>query len=305
MLTINIDDAPRFNVRGRVVPNAPSTRIVFAPAGSNLADSSYFIAPDANGQFEIRKVSPGSYALLATADGWSSDVFPVAVRESDVTGLAVPMSPVFNVTGRVTFEGRSNPNIFRSRVKLARSAGIDQIRESPIASDGSFRLAQVGLGDYDILIEPLPPDSYVKNIFAGGRDILSARFRPDGPQPLQIVLGAAGASVAGRATKAGDPAGGVQIVLVPEPSFRRRADRYITGHTDDAGAFELRSAPPGRYIAYAFEQIEAGAYYAFAYSSEANARFADRGVLINVASSGATSIELKVIPAVETAGGLR
>ena len=105
--------------------------------------------------------------------------------------------------------------------------------------------------------------------------------------------------------KGGDPAAGIQVVLIPEPLLRRRPDRYITGLTGETGDLRLTAIPPGGYMAYAFEQIETGAYYALAYNPAAANRFRDRAVSVTVGEGGSKAIQLNVIPAAETAGGLQ
>jgi hypothetical protein len=87
-LNIYLRDSARFKIRGQVLPPASGTRIVVAPKGSDLTDAGYFIQPNASGAFEIRGVSPGSYVLLATADGGalSSDV--ICAQRDSQAGLS-------------------------------------------------------------------------------------------------------------------------------------------------------------------------------------------------------------------------
>jgi hypothetical protein len=305
-LMINFGDTPRSTIRGRVLPAAPGTRVTLAPEGSDLADVNFVVRPDASGQFEIRGVSPDSYVLLATADNQSSDVVSAAVGGSGIDGLTIAMSPTANIAGRVIFQGRSPSNWPNLRVRLRRSTiRIDQTVQSAVNSDGTFILPQVGPGEYDVTVDPLPPDTYVKNIDSGGRDVLRGQARLDPSRILQVVLAAAAARVEGRVSKNGDPAGGIQVVLIPDPTLQRRTDRYFSGFTEPGGHFQLTGIPAGRYTAYAFERIEPGAYFALAYSSEARARFADRGVAVTAGEGGTEVLELKVIPAAETEGGLR
>jgi len=313
-LTINLTDVSRarFKVRGRVVPPAPGISLEFVPQGGDLDGSNASAGTSANGQFEIRGVSPGSYVLLATAERMSSDVITVSVGDADVDGVIVPMSPTLDVSGRISsdgrgaFAGRAVPNFGGLRVVATRSSiEVDQKIKTITNSNGSFTLQQIGPGNYDISVEDLPPDMYIRSMTLAGRNVLAGRATFMAFQQLQIVLAAAAAGVEGVVRRRGDAAGSTQVVLVPEPMLRRRTDRYITGYSDTEGKFQLNAVPPGRYTAYAFERIEPGAYYAFAYSTDVNNRFADRGVPLTVGEDGKSAIELNVIPAAETAGGLR
>jgi len=318
-LTINLTDVSRarFKVRGRVVPPAPGMSLQFVPQGGDLDGSNGSAGASANGQFEIRGVSPGSYVLLATAERMSSDVMTISVGDGDVDGVIVPMSPTLDVGGRILSDGRAAltgrgltgrgvPNFGGLRVVATRSSTeVDQKIKTITNSNGLFTLQQVGPGNYDISVEVLPPDMYIRSMTLAGRNVLSGKATFMAFQQLQIVLATAAAGVEGVVRRRGDAAGSTQIVLVPEPMLRRRTDRYITGYSDNEGKFQLNAIPPGRYTAYAFERIEPGAYYAFAYSTDVNNRFADRGVPVTVGEGGTSAIELNVIPAAETAGGLR
>jgi hypothetical protein len=317
-LNIIFSDVPRFKVSGRFVSagELPSNvKMIFLPEGSDIVlDNSFSMSVGAGGLFEIRGVSPGSYVIRASGSSrsgdQSSDVISVNVPASDVSGLAVPLFPTINAKGRVISDtGRNLQGMKVSFVR--RSEEIEQSIDGFTAADGTFTVPQVGPGEYEVYVDRMAAGSYIRSIRLAGRDVLSNGVQPgfdyiDPDMRMEIALSSAAATVTGRVLdRAGEPAAGTQVVLVPEAQLRRRMDRYIVGFTDTAGSFQLAGIPPGRYTAYAFEKIEAGAYYAFAYSPRLGARFADRSVSINVSQVKGTSIELKAIPAAETAGGFQ
>jgi hypothetical protein len=311
-LNIYLRDSLRFKIRGQLLPLIGGTKIVLAPKGSDLTEEDYFTEPDSSGSFEIFGVSPGSYSLLAkAADGaLSSDVIAVNVTDTDIDGVRLALEETISISGALFLEGNrieNRPNLSAVHVKLLRSSTeFDQKIDAPAAPDGTFALEHVvPLAEYDIALEPVPPGTYVKSISSGGRNILPGKFRLLPSQPLQIVLAVATDSLEVHVTKGADPAAGIQVVLIPDPLLRRRADRYITGSTSASGDLRLTAIPPGAYTAYAFEQIEPGAYYALAYIPATDNRFRDRAVSVTVGESGTKAIELKVIPAAETAGGLQ
>ena len=58
------------------------------------------------------------------------------------------------------------------------------------------------------------------------------------------------------------PAPGATVVLVPQELERRDQPQYYrTATTDAAGAFSLRNLDPGQYKAFAWTDIEPGAYF--------------------------------------------
>jgi hypothetical protein len=245
--------------------------------------------------------------MVAFSVPLSSDLVPVQVTNRDVEKLSIPLLPTFNINGRISVDGNTRANV-SAKINLVRtSPEVDLRVQTATAADGSFTLFGVGQGEYDVSVEPLLPGSYVRSIRYGGRDVLAGGMRVglDPNASLEIVLSSAGAAIQGRVVnRMGDPASGARVVLVPERRYRRRADRYIVGFTDAAGSFQMSGVPPGQYLAFAFEQIEPGAYYAFAYDPLVDLRFANRGLSANVNDVQTTTLELKLIPAAETAGGL-
>jgi hypothetical protein len=245
--------------------------------------------------------------LLATGvaiDQYSSDVIAVNVSDADVEGVRLALAREISVSGTVTWEGNPRADFSELRVKLVRgTTEFDQTLYAEMRSNGSFRFDSVASSNYDLAVEPLPPGTYLKSARSGGLDFLvTGNTRFTSGQPLQIVLATAADTLDVHVTKEADPAAGAQVVLIPDLLMRRRPERYLTGFTDTSGNLHLTAVPPGGYTAYAFEQIEPGSYYALA-ASGADNRFRDRAVSVR-AVDGGKAIQLKMIPAAETAGGL-
>src|SRR6266566_885264 len=317
-LNIILSDTPRFSIRGQVVsavPLPPDLKIAFVPEGSDLnLDTSNFISASADGTFELTGVSPGSYLMLAFGGRLSSPLVPVHVGNSNVEKLSIPLAPAITVNGRVSIEGAIRPNLAGTNlagVKIGlvrRSREIEQRIEVFAGGDGAYTLPDVGPGEYDVLVERVPSGTYTRSIRYGGRDVLSDAMRIgiDPNDSLDVSLSPMTGTVEGHGSERVDvPSPGVQVVLVPEVRLRRRPDRYIVGLTDVSGNFQLTGVPPGQYTAFAFEQIEPEAYYAFAYDPSVSARFADRAASVNVNQGNVTRLELKSVPSTETAGGFR
>jgi hypothetical protein len=307
-LAIYFKDRARFRIRGQVVPEKISgKKLMFVPKGSDLSETRSFLQLPASGEFEIRAVSPGSYLLLATGvatDGqYSSDVMTVNVSDSDVEGIRLALAPERPVSGTMMWEGNPRADLSELRVKLVRgTAEFDQTLYAVMRSNGSFRFDSVASSNYDLAVEPLPPGTYLKSARSGGLDLLVGGPRFLSGQPVQIVLATAADTLDIHVTKEADPAAGAEVVLIPDFPMRRRPERYLTGFTDASGNLHLSAVPPGGYTAYAFEQIEPGSYFALA-APGADNRFKDRAVSVR-AVDGGKAIQLKMIPAAETAGGL-
>jgi hypothetical protein len=303
------DPAP-FKIHGQVVPAVAGARILFAPKGSDLNNPDYFIQPNAGGAFEIRGVSPGSYLLLAMVDNGvlSSDVVPVTVANDDVDGVRLALAKTVSISGTLSLENSPTLDVSKLHVKLRRSTTeFDQTIDARVNADGTFKLEHVSLyPEYDIAVEQLPAGTYVKSVDPRALGLLQGKGRVVADQKLQITLATPTCTLDVHVTKRGSSTPGARVVLLPEPAMRRRGDRYLTGRTDESGSLHLPAVPPGTYAVYAFEQIEPDGQYALAYSSAAENRLRVHSAILIIAEGDRKkSVELIIIPAEDTAGGLR
>jgi hypothetical protein len=307
-LEFYLKEGPRFRIRGQVIPPVRGVRILFAPKGSDLSNAEYSVEPNAAGVFEVRSVSPGVYLLLATDnDLLSSEVITVNVTDSDIDGVRLGLSKTIKeLPGAIAWEGAPRGDPSRMRVKLTRSTiEFDQKFEAKVAADGTFTLEKVPLAQYDITVEPLPSGVYVKSIISGNRSVLEGNARILDGDKMRIVLTTATDCLRVQTLKGSNPAPRAEIVLIPTPQLRRRADRYIVGFSDAFGNAVLEAVPPLNYTAYAFEEIEPGAYYLLGYNSPAIDRFSDRSAPATVDPKCVLPLQLRMIPATETVGGLQ
>jgi hypothetical protein len=307
---IALTDVPRFKVQGQLVASTAvpaDVRIAFVPAGSDLTGGAdYSVIATAGGNFEITGVAPGAYVLFASGSRVSSDVVSITVGNQDIDRLRIPLYPMTTVEGFVK-PSVTSPSQMRLQF-IRRSIEVDQKFEIALDEYGGFTI-DVGVGHYDIFLEGLASGEYIAETRYAARDILPTGIIVGGdpPGPLEIEVRAADASVEGRiVNNRGGASGGAQVVLVPERKFRQRPDRYFIGYTDETGAFQLNSVPAGEYTAYAFEQIEPGAHFAFAYSPLVNSRFAPYGSQVIVDGKPKPKpVALRLVPAGETAGGFQ
>ncbi|HEY2380320.1 MAG TPA: carboxypeptidase-like regulatory domain-containing protein [Terriglobia bacterium] len=309
-VTIYLKEPARFRIHGQVVPPLAGVKIAIVPKGSDLAEATSFVQTGAGGAFEIRGVSPGTYLLLGTIisayGSFSSDVMTLNVKDSDLDGIRMALIMTQRVSGGVTLDFGQPINFAAPHVRLVRSTiEFDQTLTEDVKPDGTFAFADVPAGEWDIVVEPIPPGMYVKSINSAGRNLLSGGNRLSGSAPIQIVVAPAPDTLDVQVTNGADPAIGAQVAVVPAATLRRRADRYFTGFTDSSGHLRLSALPPGTYTVYAFERIESGAYYALGANISGASPFRDRGVSVTLGDNGGKTIELKAIPAAETAGGIR
>jgi hypothetical protein len=304
-----VTDVPRVSVRGQLVASTAipgDVQIAFAPAGSDLTRGTDFtVNAIPGGTFEITDVAPGAYVMFASGRRMSSDVVSIIVGNEDIEKLRIPLYPMTTLNGLVD-PSLTSPSQMRVQF-IRRSIEVDQKFETTPDEHGGFTI-DVGVGHYDVFIEGLPSNEYIKEMRYAKRDVLptGVLIAGDPSGDLEIEVSVARPSVEGRIVNPrGRSGGGAQVVLVPERKFRQRPDRYFIGHADGTGAFQLNSVPPGEYTGYAFEQIEPGAHFAFAYSPQVNSRFAPYGAQVIVDEKQTKPVDLRLIPAAESAGGLQ
>ena len=252
------------------------------------------------GAFEIGGVIPGMYDLVAISNDRNNRMsarVPVDVGGSDIQNVSVMLSPGFMVPGHVTIEGASQDPT-RIRITLRPSASGMQfggaIPAAPVQADGSFALQQVGQDTYRLNWNGLARGFYVKTARLGAVDVLKDVLRLDRQPtvPLEVVISSNTGTVdATVVTDKQEPSINTTFVLVPSPELRFRSDLYRTGATDATGHLHLDGVPSGDYKAFAWEEVENGAWQ----DSQFLQQYEERGKPVRVSADSAANVELRVI----------
>ena len=299
---------PRFSVTGRLAGESQTGdvcgKVAILPEGG-LLDPDKDFSENVCGSFRVTGLSPGNYVAYAQGTGLASEGMAFTIENQDFDRLIIPMSRTTTVTGRVAWEDSPASGV---RVTLARGSGeIGERLYATSQGNGTFAVQNVGTGFYDVYIEPLPENAFVRSIQYSGTDGLKTAipFQSGSRTSLEIRLSLQGSSADGVAVDAlARPVPAAEIVLIPE-GFRHREDRYLRVAANAVGNFELKGIPPGKYTMFAFEDIEPGAYYAFNYTPGLLDRYVARGQRVEFIEGKSQSLKAIVIPASETKGGLR
>ncbi|HET9943766.1 MAG TPA: carboxypeptidase-like regulatory domain-containing protein, partial [Terriglobia bacterium] len=226
---INIDSRslPAYRVQGRIsggIPLGPAenpTRVRLnlpsvyfgEDGGSDLNTGGMrFAVADANGLFDIARVTAGSYFL--SLSGGMVGSMPVEVR-GDIANLVVTPVETVRPLANVILEGSTPADLTPPLVTLKSILTPSWERNSQLhrlvnMRDGSYQLvgsAAVPVGDYRVFVEPIltpraPGNTfmpattafqkmYVKSIRLGDADVLrdGLRLQSQPANPLVIVLG--------------------------------------------------------------------------------------------------------------------
>jgi hypothetical protein len=132
---------------------------------------------------------------------------------------------------------------------------------------------------------------FLKTMVAGGREADDASIGVNGGVvALDIVASANGAVAEGIVTDAkGEPVSSAVVVAVPE--MRSRVERFRKATTDQRGRFTLHGIAPGEYSLFAWENVEADAYY----DAEFLKKYEEQALPLRVAEGDHRSVQLPAI----------
>jgi hypothetical protein len=262
-------------VKGRVIhglAGRPNVQVMLAPRNQMGFMGVMRGAPlDPAGNFEIRNVTPGAYILTATVN--ESGIprqgrMPVDVGNSNLEGVSLTIGPGLTVQGRARIDADSAPfDISTVRLTLQpREPGMFVGGSQAKAdADGAFELKSVSPDRYYLNAFGLPSGAYIKSARMDQVDVLTSGLDlTNGVAALlEVVISPRAASVTGTVQnqKTGNPAPGATVVLIPQDKTRREQQAfYKMLVADQHGAFSLTGVPPGDYKAFAWEDLDPGAW---------------------------------------------
>jgi hypothetical protein len=307
-IDFKIQRVPMATIRGTVSPMPPNAQpyevqMLLAPVAVVGRNTSYRHRPNKDGTFEIPGVAPGRYVIQTIQTRPStlrSASVLVDVQGKDVNGVVVTLTPRSDVRGRLRVDGATGPLPFATAgvtVRLSDRSGSGLFISMLVNEDGTFTAPDNGFaGDFDASLLGLTADYYLKAVVAGGKDVLDSGIHIEGAasDTFEFVLAHHNGVVSGSVTNAQlQPVTGAMVVFVPEEKLRGRADRYRRVTTDSEGKFRVVSVPPGRYTAYAFDEVSFDAVY----NAEFLIGYAGRGNEIVVSENQDRTANLRLIPA--------
>ena len=257
------------------------------------------------GRFEIRNVPPGSYSLnleVRYAGRIRPVSVPVDVADRNIANMTVPLTPAFDLPGRVTLDGFApGAAVLKESIQLAPTEpmpGIDSFAINPNPQTGEFTLPAVPVGKYAIRIGSVfrSADTYVADLKRSETSVFDTGLTIGGSlkEPLEVVLRSKGGVLTGTITDPTRlrPFPNAWVVLVPEKARRQNFALYRHTLSSEDGTFVFAGIPPGDYKLFAWASITPGAWENAIFLQ----RFEGRGAEVAIRDDTPKRIELTVIP---------
>jgi hypothetical protein len=258
-------------ISGRVVgangkPPAP-TRVLLMlqdPNSRPRADFRYGVTTDAQGNFEIREVLPGSYVFLGFVgeeEYWTEQ--RVEVARDDVSGLVLQLRKDLGLLGKAKGTGGSKLDFQKLNIEMefpthdpSYSGAWDNLKE-----DGTFAIGGVRPTTQRISVYPMPDHWYLRSAFFGKQNVLEDGLNlsdSDSHEMLELTFSPTAGRIEGVVLRGDDPAYNAVVRIFPEPANPNNAGLYREGPADEDGHFVINSVVPGRYrvVAYASERTD-------------------------------------------------
>lgn len=316
-IDIRLQSAQTYHVRGHVagLPSGNNGRertalnltpredeiVVFGGGQSSLH-------PD--GSFDISGVAPGAYYLsMFNMSGQIRGMArqAVDVGAGDVDGVVLTITPPGSLRGVARLEGNPPANssqVSASKLHLTLMSAEMMSMMSPPASakfsdDGTFTIENVMPGKF-YLQANAPPGTYLKSARFGNSEVLGKELDLTGGAAgqLELIYRYGPGEIDGQidSTQNGSASSGAvaQIAVVPEELNADGSGLRFSG-TDTKGTFSMANLPPGRYRAYAFEEVNPNALQ----NPELLKQLESRSSLIAVKENEKKQVQLPLIHADE------
>ena len=310
-VNLTLVPARTYRVRG-IVAGVPLGQKAVVELLSKSGDIVRSSEAGVDGQFEVTGVGPGSYVLTASAE---SNLQPLMAHQeinivaADVDGMKLAPLPSFTLSGHLRIEGGVAGDLSQYSVNLGRPQSSDDPdafffqelfgTNAPVDRLGNFEWKNVNPGNYIVQLLGTGAQSnfYLKSVTLGGRDIATG-FTASGPATLDVAVSTKGGAVEGAVVeKEKDvdnvhPVPNATVVAVPEEKYRKLPDHFGLGSSDQRGRFIIRGLAPGRYMLFAWQDLEEGVWRDpdFLKSQEAN------GTAVKVEEGSHQTVELKLSP---------
>jgi len=258
---LGADGKPAAQVRVDFRPQDPYSSI------AALGLRRFGVTTDANGDFVIREVLPGSYVVSATVvsptlneeEFWTEKQIEVA--KDNVSGLVLQLRKELQLSGKMNAKGGPKFDFQRLHIWLGQGNEPNPGTWPKIKKDGTFTIPKVRPTTLRLTVYPMPDGWYLRTAFFGKQNVLEDGFNPsasDSHGSLELTFSPTAARIEGVVLRGDDPAYDAVVRLFPEPANPNNTGLYQEARADEDGHFDFDCVVPGRYrvAAYASERTD-------------------------------------------------
>ena len=304
-ITVRLKRGALYRVQGKIVGGTPqdlaNVQVSLLPRDGGpslfMGRARGGVGPD--GTFQLTRVKPGSYYLMAQPMGRQGGGFvgraAVEVAASDATGLILPLAEPMTVSGTVRIEGDQKTALQRLTVSLSSIDGLPfSVQNGRVAETGIFKLDSVSADNYYVTFYGLPEGAYVKSVRMANQEVLDKGVNltnSRGGVSLDVILSPKAGSVEGVVLGQDKPAAGSFVAMLADPI--RPGQPYLnkSATADQDGRFTLTGVAPGDYRLYAWEETQSEVLREPGLAKP----FEPKSVSVTVEESGSQRVELKVL----------
>jgi hypothetical protein len=265
-------------------------------------------SPGADGRFRFDGLQPGFYRMWAHYSNGgktqlASRTMEGQLENSEIANLELVLAPGVELSGTLKMEEGAGRAALKRTVKLEPAPGyflVDLgIDGGEVDRDGAFRIANIVPAKYQVNVEPLPENAYVKTLEIDGvavtngmADLSKVARRAS----AKVTLGGNAAQISGRMLDANGErmnANLVMIFLVRDAADLPPVGNSTTQATPD-GKYTIKTVVPGKYRLFALDAFQISG--AINHDPDFFKKMYERGEEMEFKEGDRITKDLKVIP---------
>jgi protocatechuate 3,4-dioxygenase beta subunit len=247
-----------------------------------------------NGNFDMKSIVAGSYCLIVRQGG-QRGLFArqtITVKNEDINGVVLSVSAGIEVQGSITIDGTPPANLPRVFVRLESVDGMMGSQNPEMKPDSTFTIANVFPGPYNVVVQGVSQQMYVKSLQYGNQDVSNGKIQVgEAGSALGVTLGTDPGQVSGtvQASSGGPAARFTGIVAAAGGNEDRRDLQRIFGGQD--GSFRAAGLAPGDYKVFIFE----GDNFQDLQNTDLRHLLEDKAASVTVHAGGNETVQVRAI----------
>jgi hypothetical protein len=256
-----------------------------------------------NGAFRFAPVRPGKYAVYATAESGTGKLrsaqVDIRVEGGDVSNVQLQLQPLGAMSGTIEIAGQSAKNRPKAKVifEPASEGPVARVMaHADVGADSAFRLDAPLPGKYEVRLEPMPENAYVRSVEVDGAvaagselDLTPASVSPR----VKITIATDAGQISGKVLDKDGKLAGVgmyAILCVPDGEEVKFSGEPPMAGQD--GSYTVQGLRPGKYRLFAVDVFQFGG--GGSNVMEELKKMAQAAELVEVQPGGRVSRDVKV-----------